>query len=94
MSVRPLRDHLVVSRHESAKKTASGLYVPETVEDKVSTGTVTAVGSGRIVSDGTVVPLEVKVGDKVAFNKNMATELKVDGEVFFVLREDMVFCVV
>lgn len=93
MNVQPLRDFVVVSKDESVKTTPGGLFVPSTNEEKIVTGTVMAVGSGRVVADGTVVPLEVKVGDKVAFNKNLATELKVGGETYLLLREDQALCV-
>ena len=93
MSVHPLRDHVVVTKDEAAAQTKGGLFIPQTSEEKVVTGTVLAVGSGRITVDGTVVPLEVVVGDKVAFNKNMAIELKFSGETSYLLREDQVLCV-
>jgi len=94
MNVQPLRDFVVVTKEEGPKQTPGGLFVPTTVEDKIVNGTVTAVGSGRLTSDGTVVPLEVKVGDRVAFNRNMATEVKVDGETAHLLREDQILCII
>lgn len=94
MNVHPLRDFVVVTKEEGPKQTPGGLYVPTTVEDKVVTGTVTAVGSGRVSLDGTVIPLEVKVGDRIAFNRNLATEVKVDGETSHLLREDQILCVI
>lgn len=93
MTVKPLRDFVVVKKDEAVTQTAGGLFVPTTVEEKVVTGVVLSVGSGRVASDGTVVPLEVEEGDKVAFNKNFATDLKVDGTVVYLLREDQVLCV-
>lgn len=94
MNMQPLRDFLVVSKDKQSDKTESGLiYRPDSVDDKIVTGTVVAVGSGRVSMDGTVVPLEVKANDKIVFNKNMATEFKVDGEMVFLLREDQVICV-
>jgi chaperonin GroES len=93
MNIVPLRDFVVVVKDEAVKQTAGGLFVPTTVEEKIVTGTVFAVGSGRVVVDGTVVPLEVAVGDKVVFNKHMATELKVDGVVVQLLKEEHLLCV-
>ena len=93
MAIFPLHDWVVVLKDEAVTKTVSGLYVPQTVEDKISTGTVVAVGSGRVCSNGTVLPLEVKVGDKVAFSKSFATELKIDGETSHLLKEEQVLCV-
>lgn len=92
MSVLPIRDFITVTKEEPTKTTASGLYIAHTEEKNVS-GTVIAVGSGRITMSGSVVPLDVRVGDKVLFNKNTAVEVK-DGDVaVWVLREDQVICV-
>lgn len=90
----PLRDFVVVVKDEAVSQTPGGLFVPQTAEEKVVTGKVVAVGSGKLDINGKTVPLEVSVGDRVAFNKNFATEVKVDGETHLLLREDQVFCVV
>lgn len=95
MSVKPIRDFLVV-KVEAAKEEKVGgglLYKPATVEDKVVTGTVLAVGSGQISANGTSIPLEVKAGDKVVFNKHLAVEVKEEGESYLLLREEHVVCV-
>ena len=96
MNVLPVRDFVAVTKddEERDRKTASGLYMPTLSEEKVITGTVVAVGSGRVTMSGAVVPLDVKVGDKVAFNKNMVTEVKVGNESSFLLREDQILCVI
>lgn len=94
MSVQPLRDFIVVTKEEGPKQSAGGILLPGNSEEKMVTGTVTAVGSGRVSIDGTVVPLEVHVGDRIAFNKNLATELKVAGEAAYILREDQVLCII
>jgi chaperonin GroES len=94
MNFQPLRDFVVVAKEEGPKQTPGGLFMPATVEDKIVTGTVTAVGSGRVSLDGTTIPLEVKLGDRIAFNRNMATEVKVDGETTLLLREDQILCVI
>jgi len=94
MSVKPLRDFLVVSVIKEDDKVAGGLlYRPSTVEDKVVNGKVLAVGSGYLTDSGNVVPLEVQVGDTVVFNKNYSVEVKQNGESFFVFREEHVICV-
>lgn len=93
MTAQPLRDFVLVTKQETAKQTTGGIYMPDTAEEKVVTGTVTAVGSGRVTTEGTVVPLEVKVGDKVVFNKNYATDLKVDDQTLYLLKEEQIFCV-
>jgi chaperonin GroES len=93
MSVHPIRDYVVVSKDsEQEEKRPSGIVLVAT-ETKNVTGIVLAVGSGRVSMNGTVVPLEVVKGDKVVFNKNMATEVKDGHNVVFVLREDQVICV-
>lgn len=94
MTVQPLRDFVVVVKDEPVTQTAGGLYVPGTAEEKVVTGKVTAVGSGRVDAGGRVVPMEISVGDRVAFNKNFATEVKVDNTTHLLLREDQIFCIV
>lgn len=90
--VKPVRNMILVSKRDSEEKTASGLYMV-VAEEKVSTGTVIAVGSGHLTSGGVTVPLEIKTGDVVAFNKNMATEITVEGQKLLLMREDQVYCV-
>lgn len=95
MSIQPLRDFVLVSKEDAEEKTPGGLiYRPATVEDKIIKGLVIAVGSGRVGTDGVVVPLEVHVGDRVVFNKNFATELTNGGETALILREDQILCIV
>lgn len=94
MNLQPIRDCVIVSKEESPKQTAGGLYMPDTVEDRVINGTVVAVGSGRLSQEGTVVPLEVKVGDRIAFNRHSGTELKAGDQTYLLLKEDSVLCVI
>lgn len=91
MSIKPLRDFVVVSKEEQDNKTKSGLFMAIS-EEKIITGTVLAIGSGKLSFDGKILPLEVAVGDKVAFNKNLVTEMKDDGVTVYVLREDQLLC--
>ena len=92
MSVHPIRDQIVVTVVTTKKQ--EGLIIrPETVEEKLVTGKVIRVGSGRVTQQGAIIPLDVVVGDEVKFNKNMATEVSHGGETVFVLREDSVTCV-
>ena len=94
MNINVIRDHIVISKDtEEDTKTASGLVIVRTEPEKNISGTVLVVGSGRITMSGTIIPLEVSVGQKVVFNKNMATEIKHDGETVYVLREDQVLCI-
>jgi chaperonin GroES len=93
MSVQPLKDFVVVRKEEAPKQTASGLYMPATTEEKVVTGVVLSVGPGRLTDAGVNLPVAVKVGDRVAFNKSFAVEVKDNGEVFHLLKEDQLLCV-
>lgn len=93
MNVRPIRDFIVVSKEEAPKQTSSGIYLPSSADDKIVSGFVMAVGTGLIAGDGSKVPLEVKTGDRVVFNKNLAVEFKEEDKVFLLLREEHVLCV-
>lgn len=96
MSLQPLRDFLVVTVTKSAadEKLGGGLlYKPATIDEKVVTGTVVAVGSGHITDTG-IVPLEVKAGDTILFNKQMTVEVKHNGETFHLLREEHILSAV
>jgi chaperonin GroES len=95
MSVHPIRDQVVVAKEKEGEKVSPGgiIHVSVSTTSKNVEGTVLAVGSGRVTMSGQVVPLDVKVGDKILFNPNMATEVQDDGKNFLVLREDAVLCV-
>jgi chaperonin GroES len=96
MSLQPLRDFLVVSviKSNADEKMGGGLlYKPATVDEKIVTGTVVAVGSGHITDTG-IVPLEVKAGYSVLFNKGMTVEVKHNGETFYLLREEHILSAV
>lgn len=96
MTVQPLRDFILVEKPtEKEERLGSGvLYKPATIENKVLTALVLAVGSGKVALDGTIVPLEVKAGDRVVFNKNYATEVEAGGETVLLLREEQIFAVI
>lgn len=93
MSIHPIRDFVAVRKKEGVEKTPGGLIISH-VEEKNVTGEVVAVGSGRVTMNGSVVPLDVSVGDKVLFNKNLATEVKDGNDTVLVLREDQIICVI
>lgn len=93
MAVEPIRDFIVVTKDAGPEKSAGGIYMAH-VEDKNVTGTIQSVGTGRVTMNGTVVPLDVKVGDRVLFNKNLAVEVKDGDNTVLVLREDQVICVI
>jgi chaperonin GroES len=88
MKIRPLHDRVVVKRVEEETKTAGGIVLPGSAAEKPSEGVVLAVGSGKLLDNGQVRPLEVKVGDKVLFGKYSGSEVKVDGEQYIVMREE------
>lgn len=93
MSIHPIRDQIIVSKQEADTKSSGGLYIPTTIDEKIVTGTVLEVGSGRVSLNGVTVPLEVKAGQKIKFNKSMATEITHKEETVLVLREDAILCV-
>jgi len=94
MNLRPLQDRILVKRVEEETKTAGGLYIPETAKEKPQRGEIVAAGKGKKTEDGKVLPLDVKVGDKVLFGKYAGTEIKVDGEDYLIMREDDILAVV
>jgi chaperonin GroES len=94
MRIRPLQDRIVVSRIADQEKTKGGIIIPDTAKEKPIEGKVLAVGNGRILEDGTVRKLDIKVGDRVLFGKYGGTEVTIDGEELLILREDDVLGVV
>lgn len=94
MKLRPLHDRLVVKRLDNERKTASGIVIPDNAAEKPDQGEVLAVGNGKIMEDGKVRALDVKVGDKILFGKYSGQSVKVDGEELLVLREDDVMAVI
>ena len=94
MKIRPLHDRVIVKRLESETKTAGGIVIPDSAAEKPVQGKVVAVGKGKILEDGQVRPLDVKVGDKILFGKYSGTEVKVDGEELVVMREEDVMAVI
>jgi len=88
MNIRPLHDRVIVKRVEEETTTPGGIVLPGSAAEKPSQGKVLAVGSGKLLDNGTVRALEVKVGDKVLFGKYAGNEVKVDGEDLIVMREE------
>ena len=87
MAFRPLHDRVLVRRIEAEEKTAGGIIIPDSAQEKPSEGEIIAVGSGAKSDDGTVTPLDVKAGDRVLFGKWGGTEVKVDGEDLLIMKE-------
>jgi chaperonin GroES len=94
MNVRPLRDRVLVTRVEEQEQRFGGIIIPDTAKEKPQQGKVVAVGSGRLDSKGTVLPLDIKEGDTVLFGKYSGTEIKVAGTDYLILREDEVLGVI
>lgn len=90
LQLKPLGDRLVVKADEKEEKTASGIFLPDTAQEKPLQGTVLAAGPGRVLDNGTVQPLEVKAGDKILFGKYSGTEIKLEGESYLILKESEV----
>lgn len=88
MKIRPLHDRVVIKRMEEERTSAGGIVLPDSATEKPIRGEVVAVGKGKISEDGTVRPLDVKVGDKVLFGKYGGTEVKLDEVEYVVMRED------
>ncbi len=94
MSLKPLHDRIVVKRVEAQAKTASGLFIPDTAQEKQSQGVVVAVGNGRINDKGEVRALTVKTGDTVIFGKYVGTEIKFEGQDLLIMSESDVLAVI
>ncbi|MHC1696551.1 MAG: co-chaperone GroES [Geobacteraceae bacterium] len=94
MNLRPLQDRIIVKRLEEESMTAGGLYIPDTAKEKPQKGEIIAVGKGKITEDGKVIPVDLKVGDKVLFGKYAGTEIKIDGADYLIMREDDILGVI
>ena len=92
--IRPLHDRVIVEREEEERTSAGGIVIPDTATEKPIRGKVVAAGKGKILEDGTVRPLDVKVGDKVLFGKYSGTEIRIGGEELLVMREDDLMAVI
>jgi chaperonin GroES len=88
MKIRPLHDRVIVKRVEEETTSAGGIVLPGSATEKPSEGEVLAVGNGKVLENGDIRALEVKVGDKVLFGKYSGTEVKVDGDDLIVMREE------
>jgi chaperonin GroES len=93
MKIRPLADRIVVKRLAQEEKTKGGIIIPDTAKEKPVEGMVVATGSGKVLKNGKVRPLDVKKGDRILFGKYSGTEVKIDGEEHVLLNEDDVLAV-
>jgi chaperonin GroES len=94
MKLRPLADRVIVKRVENETKTASGIVIPDSAAEKPDQGEVLAVGPGKKNDKGELLPMNVKVGDRVLFGKYSGQTVKVDGDELLVMKEDDLFAVV
>jgi chaperonin GroES len=94
MKIRPLHDRVVVRRMEEERKSAGGIVIPDTAGEKPDQGEVIAVGNGKILEDGKIRPLDVKVGDRILFGKYSGTAVKIEGTEYLVMREDDIMGIV
>ena len=94
MKLRPLHDRVIVKRLEEERTSPGGIVIPDSATEKPIKGEVLAVGHGKILDDGSLRELDVKVGDKVLFGKYSGTEVKVEGEELLVMREDDIMAVI
>ena len=94
MKTRPLHDRVIVKREDEERKSPGGIVIPDTAAEKPIRGKIVAVGKGKILENGSVRPLDLKVGDKILFGKYGGTEVKVDGDELLVMREEDVMAVI
>ena len=93
MKFRPLHDRVLVRRVESDERSAGGIIIPDTAQEKPMEGEIIATGSGTRSENGSVTPLDVQSGDRVLFGKWSGSEVKVDGEELLIMKESDIMCV-
>lgn len=95
IKIKPLRDKVVVKRlEEIEEKTPGGIIIPDTAKEKPQMGEVVAVGKGKMLQDGKVIPPDVSVGDRVLFARYAGTEIKIDGQEYLIMSEDEILGIV
>ena len=94
MKIRPLQDRIIIKRIEEEEKTKGGLIIPDTAKEKPQEGRVVAVGKGKVNEDGKIIPLDVKVNDRVLFGKYTGSEINIDGEEHLIMREEDILGVI
>ncbi len=88
MKIRPLQDRVIVKRIEEEEKSKGGIIIPDTAKEKPQEGKIVAVGKGKLSDDGKIIPLDVKVNDRVLFGKYSGSEINMDGEEHLIMREE------
>ena len=94
MALKPLADRIVVKQLDAQEKTKSGLVLPDSAKEKPQEAKVIAVGTGRLLDDGAIKPLEIKNGDRVLYGKYSGTEVSIEGQDYLILREEDVLAIV
>ena len=94
MNIKPLSDHIFVETFNEEKTTKSGIFIPASSEEKPVIGKIVAVGPGKRTDEGKLIPLNVKIGDKVLFTKYTPNEVKVDDKEYLVIREDDILAII
>lgn len=94
MNIRPLHDRVIIKRMEEERTSPGGIVIPDAATEKPSIGEVVAVGNGKVMDNGEVRPLDVKVGDNVYFGQYSGSKIKVNGDEVLVMREEDIMAVV
>ncbi len=94
MNLRPLSDRILVERIQEDEKTKGGIIIPDTAKEKPAEGKIVATGNGRMGEDGKLLPMDVKVGDRVLFSKYGGTDVKIDGTDYLIMRQDDILGVI
>jgi len=94
VKIRPLQDRVIVKRIAEEEKTKGGIIIPDTAKEKPQEGRVIAVGKGKVNEDGKIIPLDVKVNDRILFGKYSGSEINIDGEEHMIMREEDILGVI
>jgi chaperonin GroES len=94
MKIKPLGDRVVIKPSPAEEKTKGGIILPDTAKEKPVIGEIVAVGQGRKADDGKLIPMDLKVGDKVLYGKYSGTEVTIDSQEYLIMRESDIFAVV
>jgi len=94
MKVKPLQDRILVRRIEEEERTKGGIIIPDTAKEKPQEGVVVAVGRGKVLEDGKILPLDVKEGDRILFQKYAGTEVKIEGVEHLIMKEEDILGVI
>ena len=94
LNLRPLGDRVILQRAEAQEMTAGGILLPESAKEKPKEGKIVACGDGKILEDGNVLPMNVKVGNRVLFSSYAGTEVKVGGEEYLIMNESDILAII